>query len=180
MKDIVWKTKFEPFKIKVVEPIGVTTPKERLAELQKSYFNTFNIPAEKVTIDFLTDSGTGAMSHTQWGALMTGDESYAGAKSFYRLRDTITDITGCKYVIPVHQGRAAERILMGVIAAIKPNQTIISNAHFDTTRANVEANKMEALDIPVKEALEFGKPAPFKGNMDIAKLKKAIKEKRCL
>ena len=177
MKEITWKTKFEPFKIKVTEPLAVTTPKQRLEALQKASFNPFNIPADKVTIDFLTDSGTGAMSQTQWGALMTGDESYAGAKSFYRLRDTVDDITGCKYVIPVHQGRAAERILMGVIAAAKPGQTIVSNAHFDTTRANVEANKMEALDIPVKEALEFGKPAPFKGNIDIAKLKKVIKEK---
>lgn len=176
MKEIQWKTKFEPFKIKVTEPISVTTQKERLEALKKASYNPFNLPSSKVTIDFLTDSGTGSMSQSQWGAMMTGDESYAGAKSFYRLRDTITDITGFKYVIPVHQGRAAERILFTLIGKLKPNQTIVSNAHFDTTRANVEANGMTALDIPVKEATEFGKPGPFKGNIDIAKLKKAIKE----
>ena len=176
MKEIIWKTKFEPFKIKVTEPIAVSTAAQRLDAIKKAYYNTFNIPAARVTIDFLTDSGTGSMSQTQWGALMCGDESYAGANSFYHMRDAVQNITGCKYVIPVHQGRAAERILMGVIAAQKPGQTIISNAHFDTTRANVEANKMEALDIPVKEAWEYGKPGPFKGNMDIAKLKKLIKE----
>ncbi|MDR0952864.1 MAG: tryptophanase, partial [Elusimicrobiota bacterium] len=107
MKEIKWKTKFEPFKIKMTEPIAVTTEKERLDALKKASYNPFNIPASKVTIDFLTDSGTGSMSQTQWGALMVGDESYAGANSFYRLRDTITSITGFKYVIPVHQGRAA-------------------------------------------------------------------------
>ncbi|MDR0735185.1 MAG: tryptophanase [Elusimicrobiota bacterium] len=177
MKEINWKTKFEPFKIKMTEPVAVTTAARRLRVLKKACFNPFNIPAENVTIDFLTDSGTGAMSHTQWGALMTGDESYAGARSFYKLQNAVQSITGCKYVLPVHQGRAAERILTGLIAAQKPGQTIVSNAHFDTTRANVEANRMEALDIPVKESYDFAKPAPFKGNIDIAKLKKIIKEK---
>ncbi|MCL2888395.1 MAG: tryptophanase [Elusimicrobia bacterium] len=177
MKEIQWKTKFEPFKIKVIEAVPVTTAAERLAVLKRAAYNPFNLPAEKVTIDFLTDSGTGAMSDKQWGALMAGDESYAGAKSFYRFKDAVTSVTGFANVLPVHQGRAAERILFGVIASLKPGATIVSNAHFDTTRANVEANKMEALDIPVKEAYLFDTPGPFKGNIDLAKLKKVIKEK---
>jgi len=170
-----WKTIIEPFKIKSVEPLGITTREERKTALEQAHYNLFNIRAEKVLIDLLTDSGTGAMSAAQWGGIMVGDESYAGARSYYNFEAEIKDLTGFEEVIPVHQGRAAEKILFGAIAG--KGKCIISNSHFDTTRANVEFTGAEAMDFPVKEALDFDKPAPFKGNADVAAMEKFIKEK---
>ncbi|OGS11827.1 MAG: tyrosine phenol-lyase [Elusimicrobia bacterium RIFOXYA2_FULL_58_8] len=170
-----WKTIIEPFKIKSVEPLGITTREERLHILGTAHYNLFNIRAEKVLIDLLTDSGTGAMSAAQWGGIMTGDESYAGARSYYNFENEIKGLTGFDEVIPVHQGRAAEKILFTVIGG--KNRYIISNSHFDTTRANVEFSGAQAMDFPVKEALDFDKPAPFKGNADIQAMEKFIKEK---
>lgn len=172
-----WKPKtiIEPFKIKAVEPIGMTTRAEREDALRKAYYNPFSIPAEKVTIDFLTDSGTGAMSASQWAALMNGDESYAGAKSYYRFEKVVKDLTGFSEIIPVHQGRAAEKILFQTIGG--KGIYIISNSHFDTTRANVEYTGAQAVDFPAEGALDWGTPAPFKGNADVAAMEKFIREK---
>jgi tryptophanase len=170
-----WKTIIEPFKIKTVEPLGITTREERLKVIEAAHYNLFNIKAEKVLIDLLTDSGTGAMSAAQWGGIMVGDESYAGARSYYNFENEIKGLTGFDEVIPVHQGRAAEKILFGVIGG--KGKYIISNSHFDTTRANVEFSGAEAMDFPVKEALDFDKPAPFKGNADVAAMEKFVKEK---
>lgn len=170
-----WKTIIEPFKIKSVEPLGFTTRSEREKVLKEAHYNLFKVPADKVLIDLLTDSGTGAMSSEQWASLMRGDESYAGARSFFTFEKVISEITGYKEVIPVHQGRAGERILFSFVC--KKGSCVLSNSHFDTTRANIEANGGEAIDLPVKEGLDFGKIAPFKGNMDIALLEKTIKEK---
>ncbi len=170
-----WKTIIEPFKIKSVEPLGLTTRAERETVLEQAHYNLFNIRAEKVLIDMLTDSGTGAMSAAQWGGIMNGDESYAGARSYYNFEAEIKALTGFDEVIPVHQGRAAEKILFGVIAG--KGRCIISNSHFDTTRANVEYTGAEAVDFPVKEALDFDKPAPFKGDADVTAMARFIKEK---
>ncbi|MGD9642300.1 MAG: tryptophanase [Elusimicrobiales bacterium] len=170
-----WKTIIEPFKIKSVEPLGLTTRAERATVLEQAHYNLFNIRAEKVLIDLLTDSGTGAMSAAQWGGIMVGDESYAGARSYYNFETEIKGLTGFSEVIPVHQGRAAEKILFGVIGG--KGKCIISNSHFDTTRANVEFSGAEAMDFPVKAALDFDRPAPFKGNADVAAMEKFIKAK---
>ncbi|PIU19753.1 MAG: tyrosine phenol-lyase [Elusimicrobia bacterium CG08_land_8_20_14_0_20_59_10] len=170
-----WKTIIEPFKIKSVEPLGLTTREERHNILETAHYNLFNIRAEKVLIDLLTDSGTGAMSAAQWGGIMVGDESYAGARSYYNFENEIKDLTGFAEVIPVHQGRAAEKILFTVIGG--KGRYIIANSHFDTTRANVEFSGAAAVDFPVKEALDFDKPAPFKGNADVAAMERFIKEK---
>ncbi len=170
----VWKTIIEPFRVKTVEPLCFTTQAEREKVLQKAAYNVFAIPADKVLIDLLTDSGTGAMSAQQWGAIMRGDESYAGATSFFVFEKAVRDLTGYHYILPVHQGRAAERILMSV--ACGPGKTVISNSHFDTTRANVEASGGAALDLPVPEGLDFDVPAPFKGNMDVAALERSIRK----
>jgi len=172
-----WKPKtiIEPFKIKAVEPIAMTSRAEREAALKKAFYNPFSLPAEKVTIDFLTDSGTGAMSAAQWGALMNGDESYAGARSYYRFEKTVKDLTGFEEIIPAHQGRAAEKILFQSIA--RKGIYIISNSHFDTTRANVEYTGAEAVDFPAEGALEWGKPAPFKGNANVQAMESFIKDK---
>jgi len=170
-----WNTIIEPFKIKSVEPLGLTTREERQTVLEQAHYNLFNIRAEKVLIDLLTDSGTGAMSAAQWGGIMVGDESYAGARSYYNFETEVRALTGFDEIIPVHQGRAAEKILFGVIGG--KGRYIISNSHFDTTRANVEFSGAQAMDFPVKEALDFDRPAPFKGNADIAAMEKFIKEK---
>ncbi len=169
-----WKTIIEPFRIKSVEPIGFTTDEERELVLKQAHYNLFNIKADKIMVDLLTDSGTGAMSARQWGGIMIGDESYAGARSYHKFEDTIKDLTSYQEVIPVHQGRAAEKILMSIIGG--KGKYIISNSHFDTTRANVETTGAIAVDLPVKAALDFDKPAPFKGNMDIAAMEKFIKK----
>lgn len=170
-----WNTIIEPFKIKSVEPLGFTTSSERKEILKRASYNLFNIPADKVLIDLLTDSGTGAMSSEQWAGIMRGDESYAGARSFFRFESAIKEITGYENVIPAHQGRAAERILFEVIAA--PGKYTIANSHFDTTKANSEASGFIALDLPVQDAFDFNKIAKFKGDMDTAALENTIKEK---
>ncbi len=174
-KNWPWKTIIEPFKMKMVEPLGFTTREEREKILENAYYNMFNIKAEKVLIDLLTDSGTGAMSANQWAGIMVGDESYAGAKSFFHFESTIKELTGLEEVIPVHQGRAAEKILFTTLNG--KGKYVISNAHFDTTRANVEASGAIAMDFPIKEASEFEKYHPFKGNADVEKMEKFIKEK---
>ncbi|MDD5657412.1 MAG: tryptophanase [Elusimicrobia bacterium] len=169
-----WKTIVEPFRIKTVEPLGFTTEAQREQILRDADYNVFAIPADKVFIDLLTDSGTGAMSAEQWAAIMRGDESYAGARSFFVFEKAVRDLTGYRHVLPVHQGRAAERILMGVTCG--RGKTVLSNSHFDTTRANVEAAGAAALDLPVPEALRFDVPAPFKGDMDVRALEAKIGE----
>ena len=162
------KTIIEPFRIKSVEPIHWTTREEREHLLRAAYYNLFLLPADDVLIDLLTDSGTGAMSTHQWAALMEGDESYAGGRSFDRFRDSIQDIFGYKHVIPTHQGRAAERILFGV--ACKKGDVVPNNTHFDTTRANVEFVGAEAVDLVIPEGRQPSLRHPFKGNMDVEAL----------
>ena len=162
------KTIIEPFRIKSVEPIRMTTRKEREALLQEAGYNPFLIKAENVLIDLLTDSGTGAMSAQQWAGIQLGDESYAGSSSFYHFERVVRDLTGFRYIIPTHQGRAAERILFQIIGG--KNHIIPNNSHFDTTRANCEASGAEARDLPCREFHEIDAYHPFKGNMDLERL----------
>ncbi len=169
-----FKTIIEPFRIKTVEPIRRTTREQRLAAIQQAGYNPFLLKAEDVLIDLLTDSGTGAMSSRQWAGMMMGDESYAGARSFYRFEASVKQITGFKHVLPTHQGRAAERILFG--SALKAGDIVPNNTHFDTTRANVEYRGAIALDIPIPEAHQPGVWHPFKGNMDLEKLEQVLSE----
>ncbi len=169
-----FKTIIEPFRIKTVEPIRRTTREEREAALKAAGYNLFLLKAEDVLIDLLTDSGTGAMSSNQWAAMMQGDESYAGARSFYKFETAVRDITGLKHIIPTHQGRAAERILFGV--ALKPGDIVPNNTHFDTTRANIEYRGATALDIPVAEGRQPQLIRPFKGNIDLQKLEQTLAE----
>jgi tryptophanase len=162
------RTIFEPFRIKSVEPIRVTTREERARLLEDARLNPFRLHSDDVLLDFLTDSGTGAMSAHQWGAIMEGDESYAGSPSFFRLEKVVRKLTGYRHLIPTHQGRAAEHILFEVAA--KPGDVIPSNTHFDTTRANVEVRGCTALDLPTPEALRPRERHPFKGNVDLARV----------
>ncbi len=170
------RTIIEPFRIKSVEPIRWTTRVQREALLRAAHYNLFLLPSADVLIDLLTDSGTGAMSTHQWAAIMEGDESYAGSKSFDRFRISVQEIFGYRHVIPTHQGRAAERILFGVMC--KKGDVVPNNTHFDTTRANVEATGAEAVDLVIPEGREPGTRHPFKGNMDIAALEELINRKR--
>lgn len=167
-----FRTIIEPFKIKSVEPIRWTTRQEREQYLRAACYNLFLLRAEDVLIDLLTDSGTGAMSCHQWAALLEGDESYAGSPSFERFRRSVEGIFGYKHVIPTHQGRAAERILFGVVC--HQGDVVPSNTHFDTTRANIEFTGAEAADLPVAEGLEPARPHPFKGNLDVEALERLI------
>ena len=166
------KTIIEPFRIKSVEPIRWTTREQRMELLRAAHYNLFLLPADDVLIDLLTDSGTGAMSTHQWAAIMEGDESYAGSRSFERFRNSIQDVCGYKHVIPTHQGRAAERILFGV--ACRKGDVVPNNTHFDTTRANVEFTGAEAVDLVIPEGREPALVHPFKGNMDLAALRSLI------
>jgi len=168
------KTIIEPFKIKSVEPIRFTTRNERIEILKQAHFNPFLIKADDVLIDLLTDSGTSAMSAKQWAGMMEGDESYAGAKSFFRFEKAVRDITGMKYIIPTHQGRAAEKILFTIIGG--KGKFIPNNTHFDTTRANVEFSGAVAVDFQTEEGKQPNVIAPFKGNMNIPALEKFIIE----
>ncbi len=168
------KTIIEPFKIKSVEPIRFTTRNERIEILKQAHFNPFLIKADDVLIDLLTDSGTSAMSAKQWAGMMEGDESYAGAKSFFRFEKAVRDITDMKYIIPTHQGRAAEKILFTIIGG--KGKFIPNNTHFDTTRANVEFSGAVAVDFQTEEGKQPNVIAPFKGNMNIPALEKFILE----
>ena len=165
----MFKTIIEPFKIKSVEPINFTTREYRDKALTDAHYNLFLLKADDVLIDLLTDSGTAAMSSKQWAAIMDGDESYAGSRSFFRFEKIVRELTGFKYIIPTHQGRAAEKILFTVVGGA--GKIIPNNTHFDTTRANVEFSGAMAVDLPVPEALKTDKYADFKGNIDLNKLK---------
>ncbi|MDE3246969.1 MAG: tyrosine phenol-lyase, partial [Acidobacteriota bacterium] len=166
-------TIIEPFRIKAVEPIRMSTRLEREGWLKEAKLNVFLLPAEHVLLDFLTDSGTGAMSAKQWGAIMEGDESYAGSKSFFRLEAVLKDLTGYQYIIPTHQGRAAERIFFSV--ATKKGDLVPNNTHFDTTRANLEYQGAEAVDLVIPEGLQPRTIHPFKGNIDLARVEDLLK-----
>ncbi len=162
----------EPFRIKVVEPIRMTTLEERREYIREADYNPFRLKAEDVLIDLLTDSGTSAMSSTQWAGIMQGDESYAGARSYYRFKESVSDLFGHKHIIPTHQGRAAERLI--AMAVLQPDHVVPGNTHFDTTRANIEGTGATALDLPLPEALDPENLHPFKGNIDLARLEKLI------
>jgi tryptophanase len=162
------KTIIEPFRIKTVESLPITTRLQRCEALQQAEFNLFSISADKATIDLMTDSGTSAMSDSQWAGMMRGDESYAGGRSFYRFRDVVQDITGMKHVVPTHQGRAAERILFSIAGG--EGNYIVANTHFDTTRANVESTGAIAVDLVIAEGKDPQANHPFKGNIDLEAL----------
>lgn len=169
------RTLTEPFKIKMVEPLTVTTEDYRRDVLKKAGYNTFLLRSDDVFIDLLTDSGTGAMSDKQWSGIMMGDESYAGARSWEHLESVVKALTGMDYVLPTHQGRAAERILYSILGG--SDKLFISNTHFDTTRANIEYTGATAIDIVCEEGKDNESDLPFKGNIDLEKLEKLIAEK---
>jgi len=163
----------EPYKCKMVEMIRQSTREQRLQWIKEADYNLFNLTSEKVYIDLLTDSGTGAMSDVQWAAMLTGDESYAGSKSFIRLKETIQSITGFTYVLPTHQGRAAENVLFS--ATVREGDYIPGNAHFDTTKGHIEFRRAHAVDCTIDEAFDTNTMHPFKGNLDLNKLENVLK-----
>ena len=168
------KTIIEPFIIKMVKPVKMTTREDRQLIMEKAQYNAFLIQSKDVLIDLLTDSGTSSMSDRQWAALISGDEAYAGSASYFDFENKVKEITGFKHVIPTHQGRAAERILFSVTA--KEGDLVPNNTHFDTTRANIEYAKATALDLMSEEGTDPSSLAPFKGNMDLGKLEKLLDE----
>jgi tryptophanase len=170
-----WRTIIEPFRIHSVEPIRMTTRAQRSAFLDEAAYNLFNLRAQDVLIDLLTDSGTGSMSSEQWAGIQRGDESYAQSPSWYRFRDAVRELFPFEHVMPVHQGRAAEKILFSVLGG--PGRVVPNNTHFDTTRANVEATGAQALDLPIAEGLVPSSRHPFKGNMDVDALAALLGER---
>src|SRR5690606_16312278 len=164
----------EPYRIKMIEEIRQSSREERVAWLKDADYNLFNLKSSQVYIDLLTDSGTGAMSDSQWGAMMTGDESYAGSRSFQALYDTVNKITGFPYLLPTHQGRAAENVLFSVL--VKDGDVIPGNSHFDTTKGHIEFRKAHAVDCTIDEAFDIENDHPFKGNIDLEKLEAIYKE----
>ena len=172
MTDEPFRTIIEPFRIHSVEPMRLTTREQRAAALAATGYNLFEVRAEDVLIDLLTDSGTGAMSAEQWAGIQRGNEAYAGAPSFYRFRDAVTSLFPFRHILPAHQGRAAEHILF--TAAGGPGLVIPNNTHFDTTRANIEVTGAQAVDLPIPEGLHPAVRHPFKGNMDVAALDRLI------
>lgn len=162
----------EPYKIKSIEPIHTSSAEQRKKWIAEAGYNLFNLKSDQVFIDLLTDSGTGSMSQEQWSAMMSGDESYAGSRSFFALKDCITELTGFDFVLPTHQGRAAENVLYSVL--IKDGDVIPGNAHFDTTKGHIEFRKARAYDCTIDEASDTTLYHPFKGNLDIRKLQKAV------
>ena len=164
----------ESWKIKMVEPIKKSTREEREQWMKEAHYNLFNLKADQVYIDCLTDSGTGAMSDRQWAAMMMGDESYAGSSSFFRLKEVITRLTGFEYVIPTHQGRAAENVLFSHL--VKNGDIVPGNSHFDTTKGHIESRKAFAVDCTIDEAKDTQLEVPFKGNVDPKKLEKVLAE----
>ncbi|MEI8094653.1 MAG: tryptophanase [Spirochaetales bacterium] len=169
----MYKTMIEPFRIKSVEPIRMTTRPQRETFLDEAHLNVFKLRAEDVLLDWLTDSGTGAMSSAQWAAIMTGDESYAGSPSFFRLQKVLQDLTGMPHFVPTHQGRAAEKVLF--TAVCKKGELVPNNCHFDTTRANLEFLGVEAVDLVIAEGLQPSLIHPFKGNIDLARVEALLK-----
>ncbi|HEY5692842.1 MAG TPA: tryptophanase [Cyclobacteriaceae bacterium] len=174
MKPDKQRTLAEPFKIKVVEPLKMTSQDYRRNALRQSGYNPFQLHASDVFIDLLTDSGTGAMSDRQWAGIMIGDESYAGAKSWLHLESVVKELTGMPYILPTHQGRAGERILYSILGG--KDKIFISNTHFDTTRANIEFTGATALDVMPEEANDLERELPFKGNIDTSKVRALIKQ----
>src|SRR5271157_1325334 len=170
------RTIIEPFRIKSVEPIRFLSASERARVVQATGYNLFKVPAQDVTFDLLTDSGTSAMSARQWAGIMIGDESYAGSPSFQRFEKTVQDLTGMENVIPTHQGRSAEFLLMQAIG-LGTGDVVIGNTHFDTTRANIEHSGAQALDLPCRETADTQSEAPFKGNIDLDGLTRFLQEK---
>jgi tryptophanase len=172
---VSFETIIEPFRIHSVEPLRLTTEEERREAVAAVDFNLFKLPASEVLIDFLTDSGTGAMSRDQWAAIQHGDESYAGSPSWYRFQAAVQELFPFRHVIPTHQGRAAERILFSVLGG--PGKVVPNNTHFDTTRANVEFTGAEAVDLPIPEGRDPAALHPFKGNMDVDALESLLTER---
>jgi tryptophanase len=168
------RTIIEPFRIKSVEPIRQISPADRAFILERAGYNLFLVEAREILIDLLTDSGTSAMSTAQWAAVMRGDESYAGSESFYRLEKVVRDLTGFRHIIPTHQGRAAERILFSTLC--KPGHVVPNNAHFDTTRANIEYQGAAAVDLLPPEAADTQSRHPFKGNIGLDALERVLRE----
>ena len=175
MSEPTYRTIIEPFRIHSVEPLRMTTPEQRKAAIATAGYNLFKVDAKDVLIDLLTDSGTGAMSRDQWAAIQHGDESYAGSPSYYLFRDAVRELFPFEHVLPTHQGRAAERILFGVLGGA--GKVVPNNTHFDTTRANVEYTGALAVDLVIAQGRDPQSDHPFKGNMDVEALDSLLRER---